>query len=130
MESFFTFLFLFNLLILNMDEAILVVLSAAKQLYNDVKSTQLNMMKLKVTLNGVIEGLQSYISLSLEGKSKSIDSLRLAIENASMAVKQVQGRTCVTKYVNAYADKEAIGGSIELLNTALKALMTKIKLAN
>lgn len=86
MESFFTFLFLFNLLILNMDEAILLVLSAAKQLYDDVKSTQLNMMKLKVTLNGVIEGLQSYISLSLESKSKSIDSLRLAIENASKAV--------------------------------------------
>ena len=86
MESFFTFLFLFNLLILNMDEAILLVLSAAKQLYDDVKSTQLNMMKLKVTLNGVIEGLQSYISLSLESKSKFIDSLRLAIENASKAV--------------------------------------------
>ena len=87
-------------------------------------------MKLKVTLNGVIEGIQSYMSLSLEGKSKSIDSIQLAIEEANKAVKTVQGRKFVTKYAFASKDKVSIIRVTALLRTALKALMTKIQLSN
>jgi hypothetical protein len=64
-----------------MQTVLEMALSKAQSLYNDVKSNAVVMVKLKVTLNGVIEGLQSYQDLSLEGPSKCIDSLLLAIES-------------------------------------------------
>ena len=45
------------------------------------------MIKLKVTLNGIIEGLLSYQDLSLEGPSKAIDSIILAIDGAHQGLK-------------------------------------------
>ena len=48
------------------------------------------MLNLKVTLNGIIEGLYSYKNLSIEGNSRVIDSIHLAVTGAGEAVKQVR----------------------------------------
>ena len=52
-----------------METVLSMALGKANALYNDVDDTELCMVKLKVTLNGIIEGLQSYQDLSLEGHS-------------------------------------------------------------
>ena len=51
------------------------VLKQAKQLYDEVNANDLDMLNLKVTLNGIIEGLYSYKNFSIEGNSRVIDSI-------------------------------------------------------
>lgn len=72
-----------------METVLSMALGKAQALYEDVQSNELAMIKLKVTLNGIIEGLISYQDLSLEGPSKIIDSVLLAIEGAEQAMKEV-----------------------------------------
>ena len=50
-----------------MDEALGVILRAAKQLYEDSEGNDLSIIKMKIVLNGIIEGVESYKNLSLEG---------------------------------------------------------------
>ena len=89
------------------------------------------MVKLKVVLNGIIEGLLSYQDLSLEsGKSHCIDSIFLAIDGAQQSMNLVNSRGFVSKYWNGTKDKNEVSDCVEILENALKALMTKIKLAN
>ena len=107
-----------------------MALGKAQSLYNDVQSNELVMIKLKVTLNGIIEGLQSYQDLSIEGESKVIDSIMLAIDQAQSSVDQVMGRGFFSKYLMASSDKETISDAVALLECALESLMTKIHLAN
>ena len=66
------------------------VLKQAKELYDEVNANELDMLNLKVTLNGIIEGLFSYKNLSIEGNSRVIDSIQLAVKGAGEAVKQVR----------------------------------------
>jgi len=58
------------------------VLQTAKELYDDVNANEIDMINLKVMLNGIIEGLNSYQDLSLEGPSKVVESIYLAIEGS------------------------------------------------
>jgi hypothetical protein len=58
------------------------VLQSAKELYDDVNANEIDMINLKVMLNGIIEGLHSYQDLSLEGPSKVVDSISMAIEGS------------------------------------------------
>jgi hypothetical protein len=62
------------------------VLKSAKELYDDVNANEIDMINLKVMLNGIIEGLLSFQDLSLEGPSKVIESIHLAIEGSKGAV--------------------------------------------
>ena len=88
------------------------------------------MTKLKVTLNGIIEGLESYLSLAVEGNSQVIDSIQLAIEGAANAMTKVQSRGCITQYAYAMGDGEMIENAVDLLENALESLLTKVQLAN
>jgi hypothetical protein len=65
-----------------MDSVISMALGKAQALYNDVKTNELNMVKLKITINGIIEGLESYQNSSLEGQSQVIDGVVVAIDGA------------------------------------------------
>ena len=91
------------------------------------------MINLKVTINGIIEGLQSYENLSLEGPSKVIESIDLAIQGAKGALEEVRAnrkRGAVYKYFYGTADRKIILDAIEVLDLALESLMVKIRLAN
>lgn len=58
-------------------------LGKAQKLYADVETNNFLMVKLKVSLNGIIEGLLSYQDLSMEsGKNKAIEGVLLAIDGA------------------------------------------------
>lgn len=88
-----------------MDIALKMALGKAQALYADVVSNELVMIKLKVTLNGIIEGLISFQNLSLEGPGKIIDSILLAIEGAEEAMKRVKARGFFWKYAKGSMDK-------------------------
>ena len=90
----------------------------------------MQMTKLKITLNGLIEGIESYQNLSIEGKSLTMDSILLAIEGAQKNLTIVRGRSAFWKYYYGSKDKETISDVIEVLTQCLEALTTKIKLAN
>lgn len=70
-----------------MDIVLSMALGKAQALYADVQSNEMVMVKLKISLNDIIEGLISYQDLSLERPSKAIDSIILAIERAQQGLK-------------------------------------------
>jgi hypothetical protein len=88
------------------------------------------MVKLKITLNGLIEGLESYRDLSLEDESASMNSVLCAIEGAQAAITEVQKRGYLWKYLYGSSDKAKVKGAVDLLTNAQEAIMTKIMLAN
>lgn len=114
-----------------METALSMALGKAQSLYNDLVSNNFLMVRLKVSLNGIIEGLISYQDLSLEtGPSKVIDGVVLAIEGAELGIEKVKGRTGLLKYWHGTNDLRDIEDCVDVLDTALKALQTKITLAN
>lgn len=114
-----------------MDSVLTMALGKAQQLYADVVTNDFMMVKLKVSLNGIIEGLISYQDLSLEsGPSKTIDGVLLAIEGAEIGIEKVKSRSGWRKYWYGINDLRDIEDCVDILETALKALQTKISLAN
>lgn len=113
-----------------MDSILSMAVGKAQALYDDVQENEIMMIKLKVTINGIIEGLEAYKDLSQEGPSQVIDSIVLALEQAQIAVDEVRARGAFTKYIFGSKDKIKIQCAVDLLNTALESLLTKIKLAN
>ena len=113
-----------------MDTVLSMALGKAQQLYSDVESNELQMIKLKVTLNGIMEGLESYRNLSIEGESKCIDSVLISIDGAVDKLAEVRGRGFIWKYIKGSKDKEAIKEATEMLAKSLESLLTKIQLAN
>jgi hypothetical protein len=113
-------------------DTVLKVIKIAKDLADAVKSNKVQMVKLKNTINGVIEGLNSYMSLTIgmDEDSKLISNLRKILEDGLESIKTINDRYLITKYLYASSDKDDISKCIELLECALKALRDKIKLAN
>ena len=109
-----------------MDIALGGILRAAKQLYEDSESNDLSIIKMKIILNGIIEGVESYKNLSLEGKSNVIDSLQLAVDGAISTIKTVKSRSGIKKIAHGSADKKAIEDAIVVLKNALRSLQVKI----
>ena len=113
-----------------MDIALGGILRAAKQLYEDSESNDLSIIKMKIVLNGIIEGVENYKNLSLEGQSNVIDSLQLAVDGAISTLKTVKSRSGIKKIAHGSADKKAIEDAILVLKNALRSLQVKIQLAN
>ena len=98
------------------------ILKSAKELYDDVEANEIDMINLKVMLNGIIEGIMSYQDLSLEGNTQVILSVELAIKGSKNAIKLVrenQHRGAFYKYMYGTRDRRYILDAIEVLQLSL-----------
>ena len=98
-----------------MDISLGAILRTAMQIYEDSESNDLSIVKLKIVLNGIIEGVESYKNLSLEGQSNVIDSLQLAVDGAMEAIKTVKARKGIKKIAYGSADKKTIDDATKVL---------------
>ena len=111
-------------------ELISPAMQLARDLYETAEGNEFEMTKLRLTINAVMEGIESYEALSMEGESPAIDSVRESMEGALRSVKIIKSRGFLMKYLKANGDKKELEEVIDLLNTALAGLETKIQLAN
>lgn len=93
---------------------------------DQVESTENTMTHLKITLNGVIEGLESFSNLSMETESLAVEGVRSALEAAQNDINTVKSRSGFMKYWKAGSDKGMIEDTVAVLNKALEGLMLKI----
>ena len=107
-------------------ELISPAMQLARDLYETSEGNEFEMTKLRLTINAVMEGIESYEALSMEGESPAIDSVRESMEGALRSVKIIKSRGFLMKYLKANGDKKELEEVIDLLNTALAGLETKI----
>ena len=113
-----------------MDSTLLLTIGRATVLFDSIKSNEIVMLKLKISINGCIEALESYQDLSIEGESQVIESVLMAVDGAQDAVKKVSGGSRIGSLIKRGADRKLIIDAIEVMNTALDSLKLKITLAN